>query len=108
MNEYQVLASRTMRNDKSKEETVIHALHGMASEVGEVHALYQKAYQGHKLHLDRIVSELGDLLWFIAEWCTVNEIDMNDVMAANIEKLKARYPDGFSEERSLHRAKGDL
>lgn len=108
MNEYQALASRTMRNDKSKKETVLHALHGMASEVGEVHALYQKVYQGHKLHLDRIVSELGDLLWFIAEWCTANEIDMNDVMAANIEKLKARYPDGFSEERSLHRAKGDL
>ena len=105
--EYQKLAMRTAPS-KDKLTLEMLSLHGMASEVGELHGIYQKTYQGHAMEKHHAMSEMSDLLWFIAEWCTVNEIDMNDVMAANIEKLKARYPDGFSEERSLNRAKGDL
>lgn len=29
-------------------------------------------------------------------------------MERNIEKLRARYPEGFDEEHSLHRAAGDI
>ena len=54
------------------------------------------------------MKELGDLLWFIAEYCTANGWSMEDVAKMNIDKLKARYPTGFEAEKSLHRKEGDV
>ena len=102
-NEYQVLAARTINNDLSNKDKVLHALHGMAGEVGEIHSIYQKTYQGHKFDSDEMKKELGDLLWFIAEYCTVFKWDLEDIMQMNINKLKKRYPEGFSEENSVNR-----
>ena len=75
----------------------------MASEVGEIHGIYQKCYQGHSINDGDLKLELGDLLWFIAEFCTVNYWDLEEVMQMNIDKLKKRYPEGFSEEKSINR-----
>ena len=108
LNEYQRLAARTMAKDMSPAETEDHALHGMVSEIGELHGLYQKRYQGHPFDRPHAVKELGDLLWFVAEWCTANGVNLDDVAETNIDKLKARYPDGFDVEHSLHRANGDI
>lgn len=107
MNGYQKLAARTINPENSAAENEMHALHGMCSEVGELQSLYQKMYQGHQFDKNHAASELGDLLWFVAEYCTACGIDLEDVARMNIEKLKARYPDGFEAERSLHRAEGD-
>lgn len=107
-NEYQRLAARTMSGELTQEGQIYHALHGMVGEVGEIHSLYQKAYQGHAFDLVHVKSEVGDLLWFIAEYCTAQRWELEDVMAANIEKLKARYPDGFEAERSLNRTEEDI
>ena len=52
--------------------------------------------------------ELGDLLWFIAEWCTANNIDLEEIMELNLVKLRERYPNGFDVEKSLHRKDGDI
>jgi hypothetical protein len=43
-------------------------------------------------------------LWYVAEICSAINADMSDVAQQNIDKLKARYPDGFSSERSINRA----
>ena len=102
-NEYQELAARTINNDLSNKDKVLHALHGMAGEVGEIHSIYQKAYQGHEFDSCEMKKELGDLLWFIAEYCTVFGWDLEDIMQMNIDKLKIRYPEGFSEEMSVNR-----
>ena len=107
-NEYQKLAERTMNTTKSKNELEMHALHGMVGEIGEIHSLYQKIYQGHNLNETHIKKELGDLLWFIAEYCTVKGWDLEDVMRMNIKKLEDRYPNGFEADRSLHRVEGDI
>lgn len=107
-NKYQQLAARTMNEKLTPHGTLMHSLHGMVSEIGELHGIYQKQYQGHDLNTEHIKKELGDLLWFIAEFCTANEWDMNDIAWMNIEKLKARFPDGFEEDKSLHRASGDI
>ena len=108
-NEYQQLASRTIRQDMSKVEQEYHALHGMVGEIGELHSIYQKKYQGHKeINEEHRMKEVGDLLWFIAEYCTAWGWYLDDIMQMNIDKLKARYPDGFEAERSLHRAEGDV
>lgn len=108
-NEYQFLASRTMNPALNTDETINHSLHGMVGEIGEIHSIYQKFYQGHPLDTDHLKKEVGDLLWFVAEYCTAMGWDMGtDVMRLNIEKLKARYPQGFEEDKSLHRKDGDV
>ena len=110
-NEYQRLASRTMKQGWSseREKAKEHALHGMVGEIGEIHSLYQKEYQGHgEPDREHILKETGDLLWFIAEFLTAQGFSLDDCMETNIEKLKKRYPDGFDSDHSLHRAVGDI
>jgi len=70
--------------------------------------LYQKVYQGHIFDKAHLQKEIGDLLWFIAELCTINDLKLSDVAQMNIDKLKARYPEGFEISRSLHRKDGDI
>lgn len=107
--EYQNLAMRTcsIPYDKSYDK-LCHAVFGLSSEAGEVSGILQKVYQGHGIDIEHFKKELGDCLWMIAEACDVFGIDLDEVMEINIEKLKKRYPDGFSAERSLHRAEGDI
>ena len=107
-NEYQKLASRTISSDMTRADQEFHALHGMVGEIGELHGIYQKRYQGHKDTEEHYKKELGDLLWFIAEYCTAWGWHLDDIMRLNIDKLIARYPDGFSVDRSEHRAEGDI
>lgn len=107
-NEYQRLAGRTINKKLAACEKVHHALHGMVGEVGELHSLYQKLYQGHEFNVEHAKKEVGDLMWFIAEYCTVQGWTLEEIMQMNIDKLKARFPEGFDSERSLHREAGDI
>lgn len=103
LNQYQELAGRTMNHNLSREETLRHSLFEMCAELGEIHSIYQKVYQGHKIEVEELKQEVGDLLWGVAEFCTVNGWWMEEIAQKNVEKLKKRYPDGFSEDRSLNR-----
>ena len=108
-NEYQKLAVRTcsIPHDEHN-DMVCHAVFGLTSEAGEVAGIFQKRYQGHAVSDEHLKKEIGDCLWMIAELCTAFGFTLEDVMQLNIDKLRARYPDGFSEEKSLHRAEGDV
>lgn len=108
MNEYQKAAARTINPALYPEQQLHHALHGMAGEVGEIHSLFQKTYQGHEIDPEHLKKELGDLLWMLAEACTAMGWTLDDVAQANIDKLRSRYPEGFSAEKSLHRKDGDV
>lgn len=101
--EYQNLARRTQNPKLSPFERKLHALHGLSSEVGEIHSIFQKYYQGHAIDYSKVVDELGDLMWFACELCDVLNVSLGDVCGRNIAKLRERYPDGFDEEHSLHR-----
>ena len=105
--QYQKLAARTINKELAQPQLLWHSLFGMASEVGEIHGLYQKEYQGHKTDPEHLKKELGDLLWFVAEFATANGWSLDEIALMNIDKLKARYPEGFEAEKSLHRAKND-
>ena len=105
VSEYQDLAARTINRKLSVQQIQLHALHGLCAEVGEIHGLFQKYFQGHSFTADDLRKEIGDCLWMIAELCTANGWSLESVLAENIEKLKKRFPDGFSEERSVNREK---
>ena len=77
---------------------------GIAGEAGEVADLIKKHVgHGHPLDLDKLAKELGDVLWYVAALSEEFGLDMEQVAILNIEKLRARYPEGFSTERSLNR-----
>lgn len=108
LNEYQKLAARTINKQLPEQDQIKHALHGMVAEIGELHGIYQKVYQGHSPDEEHLKKEVGDILWFIAEYCTAHQWDMSEIAQMNIDKLIARYPEGFEAERSLHRQAGDI
>ena len=107
-NLYQKMAARTINQNLNSYEIEDHALHGIAAEVGEIHSLFQKCYQGHTLDPHHLQSEIGNLLWFIAELCSANNWELDLIMEMNIDKLLECYPDGFDAEHSLHRKDGDI
>lgn len=107
MDGYQILAARTIDRNLPEKHVEAHALHGMVAELGEIHGIFQKRFQGHEMDDEHLKRELGDLLWFIAEFATARHWLLSDVAETNIEKLRQRYPEGFEAERSLHRRPDD-
>lgn len=77
---------------------------GLTGEAGEV-ADHIKKYigHGHDLDVEKVKKELGDVLWYVAVVAARLDLDLGDVASANVEKLRKRYPDGFSSEASKAR-----
>lgn len=68
----------------------------------------QKTFQGHVFDKEHMSKELGDCLWMIAEACSALDLNLEDVMEQNIEKLRKRYPNGFEVDKSINRDKSDI
>ena len=82
---------------------------GLSGEAGECADIIKKhVHHGHDLDKEHLKKELGDVCWYIALCCELIGCSMDEIMQMNIEKLKARYPDGFEVKRSLHREEGDV
>jgi NTP pyrophosphatase (non-canonical NTP hydrolase) len=94
----------TLNPALSEKDIIINAAMGLCGESGEVIDIVKKwLAQGHELDREHIADELGDIAWYLAEMATVLGISLEDVMIKNIEKLKRRYPEGFSAEKSINR-----
>lgn len=77
---------------------------GLSGECGEVtDAVKKHIYQGHDLDHEAIVSELGDVLWYLGFLADAMGVDLAYVAERNIKKCKLRYGDGFSAEKSVNR-----
>ena len=104
INEYQKLAMTTLNPALDKKDVLINGVMGLCGESGEVIDIVKKHLaQGHELDRDELIKELGDVAWYLAETATALDVDLEEVLAGNIAKLKARYPEGFSTERSVCR-----
>ena len=93
-------------------ERVLTAAIGISAEGGEFAEIVKKCvFQGKPMddeaqyHMKR---ELGDIMWYIAQACIALGISLEDVLDTNIQKLEARYPDGFEAFRSENRKEGDI
>lgn len=83
---------------------VLNGVMGLNGEAGECIDIVKKhLFQGHELYIDKLVDELGDVLWYAAVTAAGIGVTLEDVMQHNIDKLRKRYPDGFDVERSVHR-----
>lgn len=101
-NEYQELAMRTANETGSR--LMLNGALGLCGEAGEAADIVKKHFfQGHELDKEDLKNELGDVMWYIAVLARSAHIDLADVANGNIEKLRRRYPDGFSSEKSINR-----
>ncbi len=104
INEYQKLAMKTLNPELEEKDILINGVMGLCGESGEVIDIVKKwLSQGHDLDRDKIIKELGDVAWYIAEIAHVLGVPLEEVLKKNIDKLKARYPEGFSVDNSLNR-----
>lgn len=129
--EYQALAMRT--NDKKStdrllnkindlkignrgEDTleielggVLNAALGLSGEVGELNDMLKKwIFHEKQLDIDHAKKEAGDICWYLAMLCESFGWNPDEIMQINIDKLKARYPEGFDTYRANHRQAGDV
>ena len=104
INEYQKLAMTTLNPALSEKDVLINGVMGLCGESGEAIDIVKKwLAQGHALDKEKLVKELGDICWYLAETATALGLSLEDIMVANIEKLRKRYPEGFDTHRSVNR-----
>ena len=104
INEYQKLAMTTLNPALSEKDVLINGVMGLCGESGEAIDIVKKwLAQGHELDKAKLARELGDVAWYLAEAATALEIPLEQILEANIEKLKRRFPEGFSVEASVNR-----
>ena len=86
--EYQNFAKQNHRpgcND------VVFAL-GLGGETGEVLEIIKKARRDLvPLDIQHLKEELGDVLWYVANLCTVFGLTLEEVINSNVHKLCERY-----------------
>jgi len=83
---------------------------GLAGEAGEIADHVKKVmFHGHPLDdatKDKIAKEIGDILWYCAMTARGIDLGLGEIAAMNIDKLRKRYPEGFSTENILNRPHG--
>ena len=95
---------RTKNPELSKEQILINSAMGLCGEAGEFIDSIKKWYaHGHELDREHLIKELGDVAWYLAEAAEALDITLEEVLEKNIDKLRKRYPEGFSEENSKNR-----
>jgi NTP pyrophosphatase (non-canonical NTP hydrolase) len=106
--EYQTAAMRTAGDmEDSVDGLVCYAL-GAAGEAGELANKVKKiVFHGHSYEVDKLAEEAGDTLWYLAALADVIGVPLAEIAARNIDKLRGRYPQGFTHEASINRKEGN-
>ena len=94
-------------------ERLMTASVGMSAEAGEFTEIVKKmVFQGkpwNDANKHHLVTELGDIMWYVANACMALDVSFDDVVATNVKKLEKRYPGGsFDVFYSENRQEGDL
>lgn len=86
-----------------------HAAAGLTTEAGEFMDILKKhVFYGKEIDRTHAIKELGDALWYIAIAADALGVDLEEIMQANIQKLRDRYAENFSAEKALNRKEGDI
>ncbi len=105
INEYQKEAMKSLNPSLNNDEVLLNGVMGLCGESGEVIDILKKHLsQGHELNRDKMIEELGDVAWYLAETAYALDVDLDTVLRKNLDKLKKRYPEGFSVTDSINRS----
>jgi len=104
LNDYAEWTGNTCAKLADRELDLVHMLMGMTTEVGELTDIYKKhlAY-GKPIDWVNAQEEIGDIMFYIASFCRITGLDLEAILARNVEKLEARYPEKFTEYHATHR-----
>ena len=110
MQEYDMkFSSEQSNNDCVDIGGIFNACLGLSGEVGEFNDMVKKwVFHEKNLDMEHAKKEAGDILWYVVMLCESFGWNMEEIMQMNVDKLKARYPEGFDVERANHRAEGDV
>ena len=114
---YQQQAQLTDQVPQRGGDGLVVPLLGMAGEVASLQVEYKKWLRdgpAHYLFRDRVKEELGDILWYVANFAYKFDLDLDDVAETNLEKTSARWSapqavdsglldDAFPEKEQLPR-----
>lgn len=82
---------------------LLHGAIGLCTETGELQDAIKKfVFYGKDLDIVNIGEEIGDICWYISIICNCIGLDFEECLKKNIEKLKKRYPEKFTEELADH------
>lgn len=109
--EYQELAYRTAGDQTELAKTITPAqlelvnwALGLTGEAGEVADYLKKCvFHGHPIEREKLVKELGDVCWYLAGLASALGVPLEEIASKNIDKLRRRYPEGFSSGHSINR-----
>lgn len=89
---------------ESKQLDNIHMLLGMSTEIGELQDVFKKniAY-GTKIDWINVREEIGDIMFYVASFCRINNFDLDTILGVNMAKLMSRYPEKFDKWRANNR-----
>ena len=82
---------------------IVHAIYGLCTEAGEISEAFLKAAKTGEFDEVNLKEEAGDLLWYLAMLFRELDTDFSEVSSTNINKLKARFPDKFTQEDAYNR-----
>lgn len=110
MHEYDMKFSSEQSNKESVDiGGIFNACLGLSGEVGEFNDMIKKwVFHEKELDMEHAKKEAGDILWYVVMLCESFGWNMEEIMQMNVDKLKARYPEGFDVERANNRAEGDV
>ncbi len=102
--EYIIEAEKTCSPLETLEKNNLHFILGMLTEIGELADPFKKNFAyGKDIDWINVKEELFDLIWYIANFCRVNNIDFEAGLDNNIAKLKSRYPNKFTQKDAINR-----
>lgn len=110
MQEYDMKFSSEQSNKESVDiGGIFNACLGLSGEVGEFNDMIKKwVFHEKELDMEHAKKEAGDILLYVVMLCESFGWNMEEIMQMNVDKLKARYPEGFDVERANNRAVGDV
>lgn len=95
--EFQAQCATTRDPGLSRDSLILNAALGMSGESGEFADHVKKhLFQGQPWRFEDLLVEVGDVLWYVAEACDGLGVSMDVVMQVVLEKLKKRYPFGYT------------
>jgi len=104
LNDYQSGALRTAPQGHDTNREMLHAVLGLVTEAGELaDALKKQLAYGKPVDRVNLIEEAGDVLWYLPLLARALGTDLETIGRINLEKLRKRYPDKFSEDLANHR-----
>jgi NTP pyrophosphatase (non-canonical NTP hydrolase) len=98
LKEYQDACKLTAKKFASPKEEILTWGLGITGEAGDVASCIKKTFAHDNDQRAGIKENLGDTLWYVAMICNFFDWNLQDILDNNLEKLKVRYPQGFTIE----------